>query len=807
MTKTSLKAVFIFLTFTLLFGTIKTFGQENQTTETDEAYLSEVRGLVSFYQYMLNTVGSSKTPTRDKEAILTESYKKIFLNRQVQVEDDLLPDRNAITNKDVSGYLRDVDFFFKDISFSFEDIQITKAERENGKAYFLVEFQNTIEAVTLEGNPFKNTSRRFLEVNVNEEESDLKIVSVYTTKISREKELRNWWENLSYGWTRIFKAYVDFDTISDEALFKIAAIDSINLSGNQMIQDIRPLAALRALRVLDISNTKVDDLGPLRYAMKLEKLSASNTRLSNIDVLQYFENLKQLDLSQTLVQDIMAIGGLIRLETLNLSGSNVIVFTPLRSLTSLKMVDFSNTAFTDPEVLIGSTQLQKALLSRTGVKTLSVLSGFKALKVLDLSETYISSLVGLENHPALEQLSINQTTVNTLSPLRDCSKLKKVYADYTGVSESQASQLMSAKPGLVVVINSEKVIEWWKNLPFDWKTVLTQRVGLSNPSKEDVIKLLNIDSLDVSNQQLVSSKPLEKFTRLRCLNVSKNLFTDLRFTAGMSDLEFLVGEKLPIETLAGLEQNKNLKYVIVKGSLIQDIRSIQSLNKLILVDVDQSKITEDRVRAFLKVNPETVVVYQSEALLSWWEELSDPWRRAFGLSKTDAFTLHQLIESRSVKIENTPISSLRPLDRFINLKEVSLSNTGVTSLIDLNVHEGIEQITCKNGPLMDLEGLASLQYLRLLDISNTAVDDLRPISDNQTLMTLNCSGTNVKKLKGLEALRQLEVLNISNTRVWQLDRLYDISGLKSLICYNTRIRSHKIDEFKGVFPNCEVTFY
>ena len=807
MTKTRLKPVFIFLTFTLLIGVFESFGQENQTADTDEAYLSEVRGLVSFYQYMLNTVGSSKTPTRDKEAILTESYKKIFLNRQVQVEDDLLPDRNAITNKDVPGYLRDVDFFFQDISFSFEDVQITKAERENGKTYFLVSFQNTIEAITLEGNPFKNTSRRFLEVNVDEDESDLKIVSVYTTKISREKELRNWWENLSYGWTRIFKSYVEFDTISDEALFKIAAIDSINLSGNQMIQDIQPLAALKGLKVLDISNTKIDDLGPLRYAMKLEKLSALNTRLSNIDVLQYFENLRVLDLSQTLVQDITAIGGLTRLETLNLSGSNVIVFTPLKNLTGLKTINFSNTAFTDPEVLNGSVQLQKAMLSRTGVKTLSVLSGFKALKVLDLSETYISSLAGLESHPALEQLYINQTTVNSLSPLRDCPKLKKVYADYTGVSEGQASQLMTAKPGLVVVINSEKVIVWWKNLSYDWKTVLTQKVGRSDPSKEDVIRLLNIDSLDVSNQQLVSSKPLEKFTRLRYLNVSKNLFTDLRFTAGMADLEFLVGEKLPIETLTGLEQNKNLKYIIVKGSLIQDIRSIQSLNKLVLVDADQSNITEDRVRAFLKVNPETVVIYQSQFLLSWWEELSDPWKKAFDLNKVDAFTLHQLIESRSVQIENTPIASLRTLDRFINLKDISLSNTGVTSLIDLNVHEDIEQITCKNGPLMDLEGLATLQYLRSLDISNTAVDDLRPISENRTLVTLNCSGTNIKKLKGLEELYQLQVLNISNTRVWQLDRLYDISGLKSLICYNTRIRSHKIGEFKEIFPNCEVTFY
>src|SRR5690349_6002735 len=59
----------------------------------------KVRDMVGFLEYMLNTLGSSGTPTRDKEVLITESYSKIFRDSKVQIEDDLDEDRVVITNK------------------------------------------------------------------------------------------------------------------------------------------------------------------------------------------------------------------------------------------------------------------------------------------------------------------------------------------------------------------------------------------------------------------------------------------------------------------------------------------------------------------------------------------------------------------------------------------------------------------------------------------------------------------------------------------------------------------------------------
>ena len=104
-----------------LFLAIFTYTHAQDEKQETDPKIEEVQSLVDFYEYMLNTVGAEKTPVRDKEVIITESFKKIFENENVQIEDDLIPDRKVITNKNVSAYLRDVDFFFKDITFDFKE--------------------------------------------------------------------------------------------------------------------------------------------------------------------------------------------------------------------------------------------------------------------------------------------------------------------------------------------------------------------------------------------------------------------------------------------------------------------------------------------------------------------------------------------------------------------------------------------------------------------------------------------------------------------------------------------------------------
>lgn len=158
-------------------------------------FSQKVEDQIQFLEYFLNTVGSEETSARDKDVIITESYKKIFRDDKVQVEDDLLLDRQVITNKDVPAYLKDVEFFFKDASFKFKVRDVKPFLRDNDELSFLVSMDRTLTAVGLDDEAIENTKPRFVEVNLNPQSNELKIASIYTTKLSRDEELTEWWRD------------------------------------------------------------------------------------------------------------------------------------------------------------------------------------------------------------------------------------------------------------------------------------------------------------------------------------------------------------------------------------------------------------------------------------------------------------------------------------------------------------------------------------------------------------------------------------------------------------------------------------
>lgn len=780
---------------------------EQDTVAVDSTQFDEVRSLLSFYKYMLNTVGSSQSSTRDKEVIITDSYKKIFVGEKVQIEDDLILDRKVITNKDVNAYLRDVDFFFQDIEFEFDSVEVQKVAKGDDDFFYLASFESTIKGTTIEGDTLIDTKKRFIEVNLNQEASDLKIASVYSTKTSRTKELESWWAELSFGWINIFKDYVEFDTVNSEILKKIASIDSINISGNQFILNIEPLAALRDIRSINLSNTKISDLSPLRYSRELEELMISNSSITDLSTFQYFENLRQLDLSQTEVEDIGPISRLQKLTHLNLSNSMVVNFEQLNSLSNLRFINLSNTSFSNTAFLAKNAALEQVNLSRTDIKELNSVFELQQIVELDLSETEVRSLRELESHSSLKLLNINQTKVDSLDALLLAPALQKVYADNTGITEATASSFMAEKPATVVVANSEEVMQWWNELPASWKSAFVAILGDSNPTKESIIKFLNRDSLDVSGKSLSEVEPLKKFKRLKYLNVNDNLFTSFEFTEFMEDLEFLTGEGLPIETTLGLEKNLNLKKLVLRKSLLKDVRPLSLLNKLEEIDADSTGIDNAAAANYLETNPATVLIYRSEALMSWWEELPQEWKLEFDLKAENSRNLHELTQRNLVAISSQSITSLAPLGIFINLQKLSLDKIRVGDLNELFQHENLEELTFTNGPLQSLAGITKLGKLRALDISNTAIEDLRALNGLASLRQLNCSGTGIKNLRGTEELLNLEQINLSNTRVWKLDHLYGMSKLRNLTCNNTRIREHTVADFKAAFPDCEVVFY
>ncbi|NQZ76148.1 MAG: hypothetical protein HRT61_08565 [Ekhidna sp.] len=780
---------------------------QQDSTLQDSTQFEQVRSLLNFYQYMLNAVGSEKSSTRDKEVIIGESYKKIFEYNEVQIEDDLLEGRSVITNKDVNAYLRDVDFFFKDISFDFRNEQIEKVYKEDSGGYFLVSFESAIEGTTLEGNPYSRSQPRFMEVNYDSQSEDLKIASIYSTKVSREVELRNWWADLSLGWKSALKKYVPFDSLSVETLELIANIDSIGLNDPLTFDDLTPLLALKNLQVLDISNTQVSDLEPLRHTKNLRKLIARQTNLISLNGLQYLEQLTTLDLASSTVVDISAIAALQSLKYLNLSNTSIVSFESLRSLSGLDSIDLSQTTFSDLSSLEGNAGLKTLRLKNTSLTSTAGLSALTDLEYLDLSYSNITSLEGLQKHPSLKKLFINGTNINDLSSLEQANKLRKIYADFSQVTEETASRHMAEYPKVLVVTNSEEIRKWWSNLPSAWITHFEIAYGLTAPSNEELIKFLNIDSLNLSAGNLKEPTPLKKFKRLKYLNVDKNLFRSFDFTSEMKDLEVLKAANIPTESSSGLEKNPKLRKLLLSGSPLNSLEGLEKLSLLEVLEIDNTLVDEKQISFLLEENPDLTIIFQTTKLLKWWESLDANWKEALKIKAPDSYSLHSLIEQTEISLSNQAITSLEPLLIFLNLKQLTIDNLRITSLAGISAHNNLESLTIINGPLQSLDSIGNLKALTSLNVKNTAIETLRPLHGMTSIRSLNCSGTNIKNLKGIEQFYDLAFIDFSNTRVWKLQRLYGMSDLKKIVCFNTRLREHTIEEFKKAFPSCEIDFY
>lgn len=789
------------LSFLFIFPVFTSYSQE-----TEDPRVEEVLSLTQFYEFMLNTLGSASTTQRDKDVIITESFTKAFANQKVQVEDDLLDDRKVITNKDIHSYLRDVDFFFRNVRFTFDNIEITQEKKPNDDVFYLVSFEKSIEGTTLEGQPIKKIQKRFLEVNIDEQNSDLKIVSVYTTKVSREQELREWYSTISFGWLNVFDQYVDYDSITAEVLQKMTDIDSINLSENQFLQNIKPLVALKNLQYLNISDTRIEDLSPVRYSTDIKTIVANNTLVQDLSALQYFDNVRQLELSKSQVVDIKPIANLGKLEVLDLSQTSVTDFTPLKEVTSLKTLNLSNTSFFDISLLTNSTKLESLNISQTRVVDLNPISKLKNLQNLDVSETSLLNLQGLEDHPSLETINISQTLVNSLEPIERLPNLKKVEADLSDVRESLAAKFMETHPNVVVVVNSKELRNWWDGLSNNWKTAF----GFSSsiPTKEELIKISNTDSLDISTLNLSRLQtPLSKLKKLKYLNVSNHPFTSFDFTNEMANLKVLIAKNTNAKRLVGLSSNTSLTHLDLEGSSVESITALNGLSKLDYVNLSSTNVPEDQIKIFIKSNPNTTIIWRAEDLKSWWEELDDSWKNALNLSNPTNDELHKLTQSTKLEINGIGIKSLAPLKDFHNLQELHMDQVGILNFKGMNVHSELRKLTCINGPLQSIEGLSGLTQLTELNISNTAVEDLKDLTQTSSIKRLNCAGTNIKKLRGVEEIRTIEYLNISNTNVFKLDRLFDLINPKELICYNTRLRKSEAEEFQEKFPDCKVVYY
>lgn len=854
------RSAFIVLLFYMT--SVGGFAQKANPTQQKSPYSEEVQQMIAFLEYSMNLLGNPSFTAKEKDVVINESYAKIFVDEKVQIEDDLAEKRDVVTNKDVQAYLKDVDFFFKEVTFKFSILDIGQYTNPDGKLFFIVKMMRSLKGVTVDNTTINSDQERYVEINVDEERKDLKIASIYTTKLSRDQELAFWWAGLPYEWKTILGVGItvkdglrlnDIEEFSDSTYLvggqqindsinilnlvkQAAATKELNLAGVTLINDLRPLDQLKELSILDISssvisdlfpvrnitsltvlnasNTMVEDLSPLRYSKSLKKLYISNTPVSSLRVIENFENLEVLHLEQTVIDSLPSMNALTHLREFNGSSTNLLRLDSISYLTELETLYFSNTSVTD----------------------LRPISGLSKLKKLDLSKTSVSSLDGVQGLVALEELNIEDTDIDDLTPLEKVESVKVIYADRSKIEMNDFVSYVSTHPGTDIVFMSDTLHTFWKQLADGWKSYMQGELNFTEKlSDRDIHSILKIKNVDLEGINSISDLSAVKYMPLvESLNISRTTISDLGPIAGLSKLQVLKGagsavmDLSPLKTLNGLRvinfestdvsdisalsTLKEADSLIFNKTRIKNISALNNIKSFSVAYFDESSVTDEDALQIVYDENASILVYKSERLRTWWGNMDDKWQDIFiarnNLSKPPSTEeLHKLVATKNLDVSGTSLRNLDPLQEFIRLESLAFTETRISSLNPLSGLKRLKVLRCPRNPISEIDPISNLSSLVILDLNNTQVENLKPLSGLEELKEITFSGTNVKDLSPIEGLKNLEILDFSKTKIRQIKSLDELPNLKTVNCYNNKISDKRVEEFRVKNPDCEIVFY
>lgn len=830
----------VLLFFSLLLLVLPSRAQKLNAEEVKQ-YTEECNDLVAYLEFSLNAIGDNELTPKEKDIIISESYLKLFRDAKVQIEDDLVAEREAVTNKDVQAYLKDVDFFFEKVIFSYKILSNKLLQDENDQEYFKIHALRTISANNLKGDSIYNEQPRYIEVAVDPDLRELKIVSIYTTKINEKEENIKWWNDLPLSWKEILGQkyelcdkiefsrvlsiqkdilvieppldsiasddieldYCDslgmasnlqridtilllndslkehYDQLIEQNLTKIINRKELDLGGRLDITHVEPLSKLTELTSLNLSGTLVKDLYPLRNLVHLQDLNVSSTLVNDLGALVYSMSLQNLNVSHTKVYSLEPLSNLNQVRSLDISLTTIDDLNPIRNYNQLSELRMQNTMVYDLEPLKEMTSLDYVYFDNSPVNDLESLRKLKDLRIISANSTMINDLEPLSQLYELNVLYCDNTEITSLKPVDGKKNLTKVYCDNTLLGKKKALDFMSRNPHVLVVYESRKLQKWFNNLPDDWKDIFKKYVS--------TIDLNNPAKEDLHQIAGIQEMDLSSYSRLNSIEPLYQI----------QNLRKLNISNTNVSSLEALYELRDLKHLDINSTIVESLGPLENNNSLQYLDISKTRIRGlqalREMYSLRKLNIENTGVKSLEAIKSLnglkllrADNTEVPARQfhEFILKNPNCLVIYQ---SDELSEWWSGLASAWK-DEFSDMQ--NWTNTPTND----ELHQLLARTSIRiseNRNIRSIEELGGFLLLEELELSGTQISDIQTIDIFKRLKKLNLSQNPVLDFFIIGELKNLEWLNISNTQAGSLDWAAQLKNLQYLDISGTQIKKLK----------------
>ncbi|CAL6040973.1 leucine-rich_repeat domain-containing protein [Hexamita inflata] len=374
------------------------------------------------------------------------------------------------------------------------------------------------------------------------------VVTKITSLFLNQKQLYNL--NDLPDTLRVLHAKMNFiSDISPIALLK--NLYSLNLSNNKIV-NLKPLENLPNMQILNLSNNNISDISQIQHCHKLTDLFVAKNYLNSIDGIQYLNELIRLDISNNILQDIQVLSKVSKLIDLNLQGNKITTTVPLGSLKNLlklnindnpieilsliNLVDLEHLHMRSTNQNLNDLQhlykLQNLDISNNGLKSIEIINNLTNLEVINISGNQIENID--LNH--LKELKSLDAGLNDISQLSNfcIPQLSCLNFDYTQIRVQQLyKQIYTQKItylsliGIPLQYQDLYTISQLTNLTYlNLKECKIKRIDVLTLSQQSETKkkrnLISLKCLDVSFNEIKNVDSLSKLVNLTHLNISNN---------------------------------------------------------------------------------------------------------------------------------------------------------------------------------------------------------------------------------------------------------------------------------------------
>ena len=526
--------------------------------------------------------------------------------------------------------------------------------------------------------------------------------------------------------------------------------------------------------VLNQLRLKTEDIAPLAQLKNLESLSLTDNGIAEIGILSGLTKLSFLQLGNNQIVDLSPLESLTELKTLYLDGNPIADFSPLQKLQKLTTLSLKNTGISEEQLIALETALPECSiyceraeqndiveislggvtfmsdvteldLSGKGITDISELSKCAKLQKLDLRDNKISDLTPLMDLTELSWLCIWNNEVQDILPLMGMQSLKYLDADKNAITDITAVSELGAMEELWLSYNAFENIKPLEKLP-NLKRLGLKGLNLDDEDMNTLAKLITLTELNLEDNTAISGEVMDELKE--ALDKCNITHSDLSYT-------IVLGGTIPVRS--------DLDTVELSGMEITNLNGMEKFKKLHTLSLSDTAVSDISPLATLSL---------------------------------------QVLELKSSG--SGQLTSLEPIRGITSLVRVNLTNNSISDISPLGGSTGMSELILTGNNVSDLTVISGMTSLKSLKLDYCPVSDISALSGLGSLQVLsmqNCRISSVSALAGLGSLRELY---LDGNSISDLSPLAGLKNLGYLYISGNNVTADNVRALQEALPNCNI---